>query len=82
MPWWQINGLGTSGLIPSDLIAVKVLSGKQTTVTYVDTLKTVCVPIMNLNVALNIWLVQDNCTIHVAKFTKSNFETKNFEVIE
>jgi len=66
-------------LMPSSLIAVKVLSGNETTVTYVDTLKTFYVPIMNLNMAPKIWLVQDNCSIHIAK---SYFETQNFEVIE
>ena len=69
-------------LIPSGLIGVKVLSGKQTTITYVDTLKIFCVPIMNLYMAPKIWLVQVNCNIHVAKFAKSYFETQNFELIE
>jgi len=32
--------------------------------------------------APKIWLVQGNCSIHVAKFAKSYFETQNFEVIE
>jgi len=75
------GGLMVRGmLMPSGLIAVKVLSGKQITVKYVHTSKTFCVPIMNLNMALKIWLVQDNYSIYVAKFAKSYFETQNFEV--
>ena len=45
-------------------------------------MKTFCVPIMNLNLKPKIWLVQDNCTIHVSKLSKEFFETQNFGMIQ
>lgn len=78
----QGGGLMVWGmLLPNGLIAVKVLEGRQTAVTYVDTIKSFCVPIMKLNIPPQIWLVQDNCSIHVAQFSKDYFETENFNVL-
>jgi len=69
-------------LMPNGLIAVKLLEGKQNAAKYVATIKLFCVPIMNLNIQTKIYLVQDNCSIHVAKQSQEFFKTQNFEVIE
>ena len=79
----QGGGLMVWGnLLPNGLIAIKVLQGKQTAATYVETIKFVCVPIMKLNLEPKIWLVQDNCSIHVTKSTMNYFKTENFELID
>jgi len=69
-------------LLPNGLIAIKVLQGIQTAATYVETIKSFCVPIMKLNLEPKIWLVQDNCIIHVAKSTIYYLKTENFELID
>ena len=54
-------------LLPNGLIAVKILEGKQNAAKYITTIKSFCVPIINLNVQPKVYLVQDNCSIHVDK---------------
>jgi len=69
-------------LMPNGLIAVKTLEGKQNAAKYIATIKSFCVPIMNLNIRPKIYLVQDNCSIHVAKQCKEFFKTQHFQIIE
>lgn len=69
-------------LMPNGLIAVKILVGKQNAAKYITTIKSFCVPIMNLNVQPKIYLVQDNCSIHVAKQSKEFFKNQQFERID
>ena len=69
-------------LMPNGLIALKILEGKQNADKYIDTIKSFCVPIMNLNIQSKIYLVQDNCSIHVAKQSKEFFKTQDFETVQ
>ena len=79
----QGSGLVVWGmLLPNGFIVVKVLQRKQTAATYVEIIKSFCVPIMMLNLEPNIWLVQDNCSIHATKSKMNYFKTENFELID
>ena len=69
-------------LIPNSLSAVKILERKQNTGKYIATIKSFCVPIMNLNIQPKIYLVQDNCRIHVANQSKEFFKIQDFELID
>ena len=48
----------------------------------ISTIKSFCVPIMKLNIQPKIYLVQDNCSIHVTNQSKEFFEIQDFELIE
>ena len=69
-------------LMPNGLIAAKILEGRQNSENYIATIKEFCVPIMHLNIAPKIYLVQDNCSIHVSKRSTDFFKTQDFELIE
>ena len=61
---------------------VKVPGGNQNAAKYIELMKTNCVPIMTSNMKPKIHMVQDNCSIHVAKIAKDYFKTQNFNLIE
>ena len=67
--------------MPNDLIAFKVLEGRQDADKYIETLKMFNVPIMKFNIKHKIGLEQDNCHIHVANVTWEFVKTQHFDLI-
>jgi len=69
-------------LMSNCIIVARFLEGTQNSENYVATIEEFCMPIMKLNIAPKIYLVQDNCSIHVFKRSTDFFKTQDFEIIE
>ena len=64
------------------LMPVKILEGRKNSAKYLATMKSFCVPIMNLNVESKIYLVQDNNSMYVSRQSVDFFKEQDFELIE
>ena len=68
--------------MPNDLMAIKIMEGKQDSEKYINLFKDFTVLIMNLNFRKGYRIFHDNCLIRVSMKFKLYWETQSFEVME
>ena len=68
--------------MPKGLIVAKTLEWRQNSAKYLVTMKLLCVPIINLYIESKIYLLHDNCSMHVFGQYMDFFKMQDFELIE
>jgi len=69
-------------VMPSELITLKTMTGKQNTETYISLFKDFAVPIMKLNFQQGYIVAHDNCSIHISRKFKEYANTQSLEFLE
>ena len=76
-------GLMVWGMImPNGLLSYEILKGKQKSKNYIDMLENKAFPIIKVNHRPDFIFQQDNCPIHVSRFSKEFFKNSNIEVLD
>ena len=61
-------------ILPNGLLSYSIMKGHQNSEKYMAIIKERAVPIIKLNVKDDFIFQQDNCPIHVSRYSKKNFE--------
>lgn len=69
-------------ILPIGLISYCIMRGKQNSEKYMQVIKEKAIPIIKLNMGNNFVFQQDNCPIHVSKYSKSKFSELGIKSIE
>ena len=69
-------------LLPNGLVSFSVMRGYQNSNKYMEIIQNRAIPIIKLNMGNNFIYQQDNCPIHVSKFSKNKFKEMGIETLD
>ena len=68
-------------MMPNGLLSYRIMRRKQNSQNYIDIIEKSMIPIININYKDDMIYQQDNAPIHVSKFSKNSFLTKNIKTL-